>query len=428
MTMTTAPASAATHGPDASEWRANWPLVVAATVGMSITGVHLYSLGVLLAPIAAETGWSRTQITLGQTLSSGISSIVAPICGILMDRYGPRRIAIPGTVIFCVGLAAFATIGNSLFHWYMMWTVLAIGLVGLKPNVWTGAVSGVFSASRALAFAIVISGVSLAGALVPIITTFLMQAYGWRGAYVGLGIIWALMLLPLCLLFPKRTRPRAGPATDATAAPDLPGLTVRQGLRSRAFARLAISGFAFSIALFGMTFHFVPMLRDRGVDPTVAAGIAGLIGVFSIVGRLVTGVLLDRFPGAIVGGIALLLPIFPVLMLIFVGGGNIPLMIAIAVMIGLSVGSELDVLAYLATRHFGLRYYGTLFGCIISVLAAATALGPVTASAIRDLTGTYDTLIQATIPMFLISAWAIASTGTYPDFSTRTGDAGLPAA
>ena len=91
-------------------------------------------------------------------------------------------------------------------------------------------------------------------------------------------------------------------------------------------------------------------------------------------------------------------------------------MVSIAILIGLSVGSELDVLAYLATRHFGLRHYGTLFGCIISVLAAATALGPVAGSAIRDLTGSYDMLLWATVPAFLISAWAIATTGPYPDF------------
>ncbi|WP_375397335.1 MFS transporter [uncultured Sphingomonas sp.] len=405
------------RGAALAEWQANWPLVVAATIGMSITGVHLYSLGVLLAPIAAETGWSRTEITLGQTLSSAVNAVLAPLCGVLMDRYGPRRIAIPGTIVFCLGMVAFAAIGHSLFHWYATWGILSVGLIGLKPNVWTGAVSSAFSASRALAFALVISGVSLAGALVPSITNLLLDHYGWRGAYVGLGILWAAMLLPLCLLFPKALprSPAAFAAADGIGV--LPGLTVRAGLRSRAFAGLAIAGFVFSTALFAITFHFVPMLRDRGFNPAAAAAIAGLIGIFSIIGRLITGVLLDRYAGALVGGIALLLPIIPVTLLLMLTSDSLWLMTLLAILIGLSVGSELDILAYLATRYFGLRFYGTLFGCIIGVLAAATALGPVLGSMIRDQTGSYRLLLWLALPGFVISALAIATAGRYPEFN-----------
>jgi len=381
---------------------------------MSIAGVHLYSLGALMVPIAEETGWSRTQITLGQTLSSVIGSLMAPVCGWLMDRYGVRRIVIPGAIIFFLGLVGFSTIGTSLFHWYAMWGVLSLGLIGLKANVWTGAVSANFDASRAFAFAVVLSGVSLSAAFVPTIATALAQQFGWRGAYVGLGIIWAVLFLPLCFVFPKTPLPGRGKKPVALH----PGLTVREGLRSTAFAKLTIAGFLFSLALLGLIFHFVPLLRDRGVDATTAAAIAGLIGVFSIVGRLLTGVLLDRYHGPTIGGIALLLPIIPVVLLLSIDSGEIPMLMFFAVLVGLSVGSEIDLLAYLSSKHFGLRCYGTLFGFVISVLAAATALGPLVAAAVRDAMGSYDPALWATIPLFIISAALIATTGRYPEFST----------
>ncbi|WP_174273948.1 MFS transporter [Sphingomonas bacterium] len=395
-----------------AEWRQNWPLVVTATVGMSITAVHLYSMGVLLDPIRADTGWSRTEITFGQTISSAISIVLAPVCGMMMDRWGARRIVLPGSIVFCLGLMAVGLTGHSLLMWYAMWSILSLGLIGLKPNVWVGAVSQPFVVTRGLAFAIVISGVGLCSATVPSIANYLLGHYGWRGAYVGLGVIWLILVLPLSFLFLRTTPDRR----TADRSPRGIGVSVAAGLRSRAFARLAVAGFLFSVALVAVLLHFVPMMVDHGIGRTTAAGVAGLIGVFSIVGRLITGMLLDRFSGRRVGGISFMLPIVPMLLVLFfeLGTGG---WIAAAILFGLSVGAELDVLAYLSTRHFGLRNYATLFGFIISVLAAATSLGPIIASMLRDATGSYQVFIWATLPAFAISALAIWTLPDYPLFA-----------
>lgn len=403
-----------------AEWRAGWPLVLATTMGMSLTGVHLYSIGVLLDPIHQDTGWSRTEITLGQTLSSSISAVFAPICGLLMDRFGPRRVALPGIVVFCLALMAFLTIDDALMQWYALWCVLSLGLLGLKPNIWCGSVSTAFSASRALALAVTISGVSIASATVPSIANQLLLHFGWRGAYFGLGIMWLLLVFPLCVAFLRTTRDVPAAAGKQPVGAHAPGLSVRAGLVSFAFAKLALAGFLFSLALVAVALHFVPVLVDSGLGRTAAAGIAGLIGIFSIIGRLVTGMLLDRYSGSLIGGVALVLPLLPTLLLLS-GPVGISGAIVIAILFGLSFGSELDILAYLATRHFGLRNYGTLFGCIIGILAAATALGPVLASMVRDSWGSYHPLLWATVPFYLAGALAIATLGPYPDFAeTKT--------
>jgi MFS family permease len=398
-----------------AEWRDHWPLVIAATVGMSLAGVGAYSFGVLLTAIHNDTGWSRTAITGGgQTLPSILGMVTAPIGGFLMDRFGPRRIAIPGLILHAIGMGAFMLIGRSLLQYYATFVLLSIAALGLPPTVWTGALARVFIESRALAFAVAISGIAFAGAIVPSITNYLVEHYGWRGAYLGLGAIWAVVVLPFCLLLPQ-SMARSTDVGPTAVRRAVPGVPVAQALRSPVFARLVILGFCLTIGFSAVLLHFVPLLQDRGIDKTAAAGIAGLIGLCSIAGRLIVGVLLDRLPGAPVGAVAASVPIIPILLLLSVGGGNLALLTAVAVLLGLSAGCEMDLLNYLLARHFGLRNYGTLFGVLMIALAVGTALGPLGSAKVRDYAGSYDPVLWAVIPAFLLAALAVGTTGPYPD-------------
>ena len=408
-------AGAARRSVRLAEWREHWPLVIAATVGMSLSGVGAYSFGVLLTAIHNDTGWSRTAITGGgQTLPSILAMVTAPIGGLLMDRFGPRRIAIPGLILHAIGMAAFMLIDRSLLQYYATFAFLSIASVGLPPTVWTGSLARVFIESRALAFAVAISGIAFAGAIVPSITNYLVEHYGWRGAYLGLGAIWAVIVLPFCLLLPQ-SMARSTDARSVAAKQTVPGVSVAQALRSPVFAKLVILGFFLTIGFSAVLLHFVPLLQDRGVDKAAAAGIAGLIGLCSIAGRLIVGVLLDRLPGAPVGAVAASLPIIPILLLLSVGGDNVALLTVVAVLLGLSAGCEMDLLNYLLARHFGLRNYGTLFGVLMIALAVGTALGPLGSARARDLAGSYDLVLWGVIPAFLLAALAVATTGPYPD-------------
>jgi MFS family permease len=372
-----------------AEWRNHWPLLIAATVGMSMSGVGYYSFGVLLPAIHEETGWSRSAITFGSTISAALAAVLAPVGGMLMDRFGPRRIAIPGVILYGIGMSAFALIERSLLHYYAMFVVLSIAFIGLKPLTWTGALAKVFIETRALAFAVAISGISIGGTFVPSIANYLVQHYGWRGTYVGLGLIWSVLVLPFCFLLPRNLAraPGAGEAPSAATAPQpaVQGVPVARAVRSAVFLKLAFLGLFLTIGFSAVTWHFVPLLRDRGIDPTTAAAIA------------------------------VALPIIPILLLLTAGEGSVTLMTLLAVLVGLSAGCEIDLLAYMLTRHFGLRNYGTLFGIMMIALAVGTALGPLAASAVRDHAGTYDPILWAVIPCFLLSALAVATTGPYPD-------------
>ncbi|MBY0422097.1 MAG: hypothetical protein K2Q06_07320, partial [Parvularculaceae bacterium] len=159
-----------------------------------------------------------------------------------------------------------------------------------------------------------------------------------------------------------------------------------------------------TFAAIGVVVHFVPVLKDSGADAMAAAGIASLIGIFSVIGRLGTGFLLDRLPAHVIGAVAFLLPVLASGLLLLDGSNPLFQSVAAAAF-GLTVGSEIDVIAYLAARHFGLKNFGALYGALIMALALGTAFGPLAAGAIHDANGSYASFLA--LSMALLSASSV---------------------
>jgi predicted MFS family arabinose efflux permease len=381
-------------------------------------------MGIFLRPLQEEFGWSRASITFGQTISSLTGALFSPLFGLMIDRFGSRRLALPGAVLYCISFALLAFTNGSLLLWYGQWLLLATAFLAIKPTAWCNAVSSRFVRSRGLALAVTLSGVSVSAAIVPIITHNLVAEYGWRSAFVGLSGLYALVVLPLCYVYfyeaaDRNTDGRRASRSEISARKAAQtGVGIKEALKSRVFLRLAVAGFAFGTAVLALTFHFVPLVAERGIDRGSAAAAAGLVGICSIIGRLTTGYLVDRFPPVRIATIAMSMPVFAAAALLMLDG-SFPMAMLAAMLLGLSLGAELDVLTYLVTRHFGLRNFGTIFGFIVSVLSLSTALGPISASAVRDLTDSYDAVLWAVIPLFLIAAAAIATLGPTPDFDRK---------
>src|SRR5262249_14471695 len=151
-----------------------------------------------------------------------------------------------------------------------------------------------FEVSRGLALAVTLCGASVGAAVFPPLATWLIKAHGWRRALLVEGAIWAAITFPMLLLFFRGARDGRR-QQQPSPPPRLAGMSLRDGLRSSVFLRLFIASVLFTFTLIGLVVHFVPILKDRGADPMRAAGVAALVGLFSIAGRLGTGVLLDRF-------------------------------------------------------------------------------------------------------------------------------------
>jgi MFS family permease len=400
----------------AREWRTYWTLPLAAALGNSASVLHIYSIGPFMASLESAFGWSRAQISVGLTIAGAITAIGGIGTGMLLDRYGPRRVGIIGAAALCAAYALLGTATGSILNWILLWAVIGIAASGVVPTIWTSAVASRFDASRGLAIALTISGSGVAAAIIPVIAASVIAGYGWRAGFFALAGVWALALLPMLMLFfyGRQDQRRGYSATaELPVRGSIPGLTLRQGLRSASFYKLGIAAMLFTFAVFGLIVHLVPVLEDRGLDRIEAASIAGLVGLSSIAGRLGTGFLLDRFRAGRVGTIAFLLPAISTL-IILTSDGPVALAVA-ALVLGLSLGSELDVVLYFATRYFGLRRFGVLFATMAIGMAVGTSLGPVSAGAVYDLFGSYDNFLLLIFPLVSLGSLLIATLGPYPN-------------
>ncbi|MEO6718459.1 MAG: MFS transporter [Novosphingobium sp.] len=392
------------------EWRQYWTLPVAAALGYSTAVLLSFGLGPFIQPIQQEFGWSRASISMGITIAGLTSAAFGIPMGMVVDRWGPRRVGLVGLVLMPAAFALLGTATGSLTNWLMLWGCIAIANLGLQSTVWTSAVASRFETSRGLAFAMTLSGGSLTSTVLPLIATAFIIAFDWRVAFMAVGGIWFMATFPLALLFFRGAQDTGGKWRRSAAAPvvDLPGLTVAEAIRTSAFYKLLAASGLFAFTAIGTIIHFVPILTDRGATPMGAAGIASIVGIFSFIGRLGTGLLLDRFSGRLVGAGIFLLPVISCALLLF-DGANPTSQASAAAFFGFTVGAEIDVIAFLISRHFGLKSYGVIFGAIVTALATGTALGPLAAGAAFDRFGGYSEFIILTAVLMGLSSLAVAS-------------------
>ena len=410
-----------TDGTALTEWRRNWPVVAATTAGVALSTTHIYSLGVMIAPLQAAFGWSRTQISSGLLLGSLIAVFSSPFIGLLIDRVGPRRVALCGASLFCLAVGLLSLAGPSIWSWLALWVFLAIAISGITPTIWTAAVSGLFEQGRGLALSISLCGTGLGASLTPIVTHLLEAAYGWRIAYFGLALFWALLTLPLLFLFFTSSLDRIRRDRGILGRSDVLGtigFTAREGYRSPRFYKLAVAATAIALVVVSFAVNLVPILTSQGLSPASAAEIASVVGISSIVGRLTGGYLLDRISGNIVAAVCVLFPVISCALLLLMPGQRFPA-IAAAAALGLSLGAELDAVAYLATRHLGMRSFGVLFGTISGLLSLATGIGPLLVNHVFDVAHSYLPALWAYIPLCGLASMLFASLGRYPDFEHR---------
>lgn len=411
------------------EWREGWGVVLAATVGITIAVTHIYAIGVLLGPIEQTFGWSRTVASSGLTIVSVIAFLAAPFVGFAVDKLGPRRIGLAGLVVFCSGIAALSLASASPWSWWGLWLIVALGNMGVKGTIWTAGVAGRFQVTRGTALAVALCGTGLGAAVLPLLSAQLAQSHGWRGAVIGVGAIELAVALPLVLLFFYGARDLDRRDRRDSKLLKLTGLGVREALLSRRFFQLGGAAFAFAVAAIGTVFHFAPILQEGGLAPTRAAAIAGLIGIATIVGRIITGFLVDRMQATRVGMVVFLIPVLAWIGIMsgqFTGAG--PYVVACAV--GLAAGAELDLVAYLVTRYFGLRSFGVVFGTISGLLGLAAGVGPLTAAMMFDRFGSYQPVGWIFIPLFVLGSLLVGSLGRYPEFDDEAAveDASRPLA
>jgi len=410
------------RGPARGEWRGNWTLVLAAAAGVSLSAVSSSSLGVMMEPLEQEFGWSRTEISLGTSLVSFIGMALATLTGLAIDRLGARLVALAAAALMCAGIGLMSSVEGELWQWWALWAVVGISASAM-PTVWVASVSSHFVAARGLAVAVALSGSGISTSLVPIIAQHLVEASGWRAAYLALGAIWALLVLPLALLFFRNVRTAPGRSGNSAAAPsakpdagDLPGLTARQGFSSPKFYKLALAAFLSMSAGVALILNLVPVLRSTGLTPTTAASVAGIIGISTITGRIAGGWLMDRMSAGTIAALSSAgAGMLPLLLLLL--PGSVAAAAAGVAIYGLMGGAKVPAVVYLASRHFGQRAFGVLYGAVNTMIALGVGLGPLIANFVYDATRSYTPVMWTAVPFLAAAALLYMSLGAYPDFT-----------
>jgi len=405
------------------EWRRHWPLVPTSILAFSLVAMGNVSAGAFIAPLEKAFGWGRSEATAGLLLYSIVSIFGQPITGRLIDRFGPRPIALTGIVTIGITFALLATANGTLGQWLGLWLIYAITAQLMLMPTWTTAVASEFEAGRGLALAATLSGGALATLLVPVASTLLIEHYGWRGAYVIMGLVpSAVVLLLAWRFFHSRADRRHAADGNAAATTELRGLTMQQAIRTSTFYKL-LFGTLFSYALMvGTMLHMIPLLSASGLGREQAAVAAGTLGITTVIGKLVCGALVNRVPGHYLSAGVLALAVITFLALMMPSDSVLLRSIAIAPL-GFALGGQLEMVVYLTTRHFGLRAFGSIFGVITIGLTASSGAGPFIAGWLFDISGGYHLMLVIGIPLALFGSLVMLSIGHYPEVAEEKAPA-----
>ncbi|MEZ5737685.1 MAG: MFS transporter [Novosphingobium sp.] len=408
-------------GTAAGEWRNGWTLVLTSFVGFLYFSAMFASMSVMIGPISEEFGWSRTLVSAGLTISSLTTAVLSPFFGILIDRYGTRKLALPGLVVAAFAISSFALANGSPTQWLVMWAIYAIVSLSVKTTIWTAAVAGVFDKARGLALAITLAGATAAHAIMPVLANFLIENFGWRLAFVWIGFGGSAIALMLSyfFLFDVHDRQRAASSVGGggkPARPNLPGLSLSQAWRDSALWRIGISIFVIMALTIGLLVHQIEILIEVGVTRTNAAWLASLAGAMGIVGKIVTGVLLDRFHGNWVGGITMTSAALAFAILLTAAQSTALLIFAMLVN-GYTAGAKLHIASYLTVQYSGMKHFGKIYGVITSMVSAGSGIGPVLAGMIYDMTGGYEAFLGAGAVGLVLSGVMFFTLPRYPDWN-----------
>lgn len=362
-------------------------VVAACIVGLTFSSSAMFfsTVGVFLKPIAAEFGWGRTQLAAGVSIAAFCSALVATTIGRTIDRHGARRVVLVSTTALSLAIASLALLPKVYPVYMLIAALIGVAGTGCTSFAYLSVLPAWFDKRFGLSLAFATMGVGLGQAIGPLYSNFLIGEVGWRNAYALLGLTIVAVTVPNALVL-FREGP-GGTIARRQNAPDQPGATLAEAVRSRVFWRLAASFCLVTVAVTGCNVHIVPLLTDRGLDPAAAARVAALAGTALLVTRFVSGVLLDyvsaRLLGVVLfGGCAL------GILLVLEGGPGWTARAGV-ILIGAALGVEGDLIAYTSRRVFGRRAYAAIYGSLFAAFNIGVVAGPLLMGISFDLSGSY---------------------------------------
>lgn len=389
-----------------------WWYVVTAFV-MLIAGINTLNIlfNVLGPSLTAEFGWNRLQISSGLSIFTVFTGISLLSLGLLIDRFGVRSVATPMVLVFGLAIASIAFVPASLAALYFLCALSGLGAGAATAAVHSMVVTAWFRSKRGVALGIVNVGIGLCGTLMPFVVGGLAKEVGWRGAFIAAGLLSAALPALNYAFFVRMPADWEQERRAARRQGRVAGVPLRVIASTRQFWLICVSIFLVSGGTYGILSQIVAITTDRGIDKSVALTVLSAVSFSSILSRFVVGYLLDR----------LFAPWLTAAIFVLCGAGvaglsltsSVPLLYLSAVLIGLGLGSEGDIAAYVVSRYVPKQSYARVFGIVMFLFAQGGALGVFLLGYSFTKLGAYDTAICAIVTMVGVAAAAMLFIGPY---------------
>ncbi len=277
----------------------DWVMVIMSAFVMAAQALVIFTFGVFLVPLTAEFNWGRGALSGAFSVAMLLSGLFSILSGRLCDKYGPRVLVTVNGLLVGIGFLLMSQI-NSLWQAYLIWGVF-MGVGGsccFIPII--SSIPRWFTKRAGTAIGITVAGFGLGGLVSPPLAQRLISTYGWQQAFLILGLISLIIIVPLAQ-FMKHSPQRVGlkPYGEGEVMKDEPslvkeGLSITQAIKTRGFWIFGLILFCFFFCIQVIIVHIVPHAIDIGISPIIAASITSIIAGISIISRLSAGFISDK--------------------------------------------------------------------------------------------------------------------------------------
>ena len=377
----------------------------------------IFAFGVFLKPLAEEFGWRRDEMAFAYTITNLTIVAVSLLLGLLIDRFGVRRVLIPSVILMGLAVASMSQLTGNIYHFYAMYMLIPLLGIGTLPASYSRTIIAWFFRRRGIALGVALAGFGVGAALIPPVGQMLISAFGWRSAYLVFAGLIFLIALPVSYFLIRETPQEMGLEIDGDDHPgnsdSLVGLSVGEAVKTASFWLILIAFLLVGVCVASVIAHLIPLLTDRGISPQMAANCQMSLGLGLIFGRVISGYLMDHFFAPYIASAFTLM--FVVGVSILASGASNYLVFVAATCIGLSLGSEISETAYLVSRYFGPKSYGIIYGIMFAAFQLGASFGPPALGKYYVLNGNYINALWMLAALAFIAAVLVAILGKYPD-------------
>ncbi len=372
-----------------------WIIVAAGGLLGCVAIGAMFSLPVFLTPMAHATGWSRTGISSAMTIGFLAMAAGSMGWGTVSDRIGPRPVVLIGSALLAISLT-LASFSPSLLMFQLLFGLLVgTGTSAILPPL-MATVTGWFDTQRSLAVSLVSAGMGMAPMTMSPIAAWLIATHDWRMSMRIIAIIAAVIMIPVSLLI-RRPPHMETPSTVAPESSGVPGMSVKDAVRSPQFIILMLTNFFCCATHSGPIFHTVSYAMLCGIPAMAAVSIYSLEGLAGLGGRIGFGILGDRFGAKRVLVAGLLVQAVVALSYYFCR--DLMGFYVVAALFGFTYAGVMPLYAVIVRENFPLRMMGTIIGGTAMAGSLGMSTGPLLGGWIFDRTGSYGWLYIASFAM-----------------------------